>query len=225
MTQTPIRIRYYSDILCVWGYIGQKRVDELCARFGDQVLVTPRFMSVFGDVPSKMENAWKDRGGVRGYAEHVHKACEAFPEIPIHEACWISGTPTSSLPCHLYLGAIRSLEAAGAAPVGSEWRGAQVARRLFFEQATDISDARVLDELCRELGVSVESVHAQIQSGAAFAVLSGDLELMRTESIVMSPTLTFNEGRQRLQGNVGYRLMEANVRELLDVPHHGASWC
>ena len=30
-------------------------------------------------------------------------------------------------------------------------------------------------------------------------------------NITMSPTVVFNEGRQQLRGNVGYRVHEANV--------------
>ena len=33
------------------------------------------------------------------------------------------------------------------------------------------------------------------------------------------------DGRQRLAGNVGYRVIEANVRQLLNNPGVGASWC
>ncbi len=40
-----------------------------------------------------------------------------------------------------------------------------------------------------------------------------------------SPTLTFNEDRQRLTGNVGYRIIEANVRELLERPETQQTWC
>jgi hypothetical protein len=36
----------------------------------------------------------------------------------------------------------------------------------------------------------------------------------------------FNEGRQVLTGNVGYRVIEANVRELLRQPSDDqSSWC
>jgi len=40
-----------------------------------------------------------------------------------------------------------------------------------------------------------------------------------------SPTLLLNEGRQRLVGNVGYRILEANVRELFERPGVQQSWC
>jgi hypothetical protein len=37
--------------------------------------------------------------------------------------------------------------------------------------------------------------------------------------------LLFNEGRQRLTGNVGYRIIEANIRELLEGAPGQLSWC
>ena len=41
-----------------------------------------------------------------------------------------------------------------------------------------------------------------------------------------SPTLVFNEGRQRLYGNLGYRIIDVNIRELLrDTQSGEASWC
>jgi hypothetical protein len=33
------------------------------------------------------------------------------------------------------------------------------------------------------------------------------------------------EGRQKLYGNVGYRILEANIQEVLADPSERASWC
>jgi len=51
------------------------------------------------------------------------------------------------------------------------------------------------------------------------------LDLARTHSIQASPTLLFNEGRQRLSGNVGYRIIEANIRDLIEGAPGQLSWC
>jgi hypothetical protein len=41
-----------------------------------------------------------------------------------------------------------------------------------------------------------------------------------------SPTMILNQGRQKLFGNVGYRIIEANIQELLREPNPDqASWC
>ena len=41
-----------------------------------------------------------------------------------------------------------------------------------------------------------------------------------------TPTCLLNEGRQVLFGNMGYQVLEANIRELSREPAAGAaSWC
>ena len=40
-----------------------------------------------------------------------------------------------------------------------------------------------------------------------------------------SPTWVLNSGRQILYGNVGYRILNANIEELLKNPAVEASWC
>lgn len=46
---TPVPIIYFSDVLCIWAYISERRVKALKAAFGDQVQFEHRFCSVFGD--------------------------------------------------------------------------------------------------------------------------------------------------------------------------------
>jgi predicted DsbA family dithiol-disulfide isomerase len=59
----PIRISYYSDVLCVWAYIAQIRLDELAANFPDQVAIDYHFVSIFGNAHEKLETRWRDKGG------------------------------------------------------------------------------------------------------------------------------------------------------------------
>ena len=41
-----------------------------------------------------------------------------------------------------------------------------------------------------------------------------------------SPSFVLNEGRQKLYRNIGFRVIEANIQELLRVPgSNQASWC
>lgn len=64
-----------------------------------------------------------------------------------------------------------------------------------------------------------------LNCGAAHAAFAEDLEPARRQNVQASPTLIFNEGRQRLSGNVGYRLIEANIRELVEEAPGQQSWC
>jgi hypothetical protein len=47
-------------------------------------------------------------------------------------------------------------------------------------------------------------------------------ELLKLEG---SPSYILNDGRQKLYGNVGYRVIEANVTELLEHDDNQLSWC
>jgi predicted DsbA family dithiol-disulfide isomerase len=79
--------------------------------------------------------------------------------------------------------------------------------------------------IAEELGLPIDLIQAQIDSGEASAQLSKDLDLVAEHTVNVSPTLIFKEGRQRLNGNVGDRVIEANIRELLNNPPEEQSWC
>ena len=100
-------------------------------------------------------------------------------------------------------------------------------RAAFFEQAQDISQLPVLLALLGDDLIGRDAVIARIDSGEAYAALYHDEQLAKGYAVQGSPTYVFNEGRQLLYGNVGYRIIESNVRELLSAPQvEGApSWC
>ena len=64
-----------------------------------------------------------------------------------------------------------------------------------------------------------------LQNGSAMAALSGDLRSAQELAVKGSPTWVLNDGRQILYGNVGYRILGANIEELLKHPAAEASWC
>lgn len=95
-------------------------------------------------------------------------------------------------------------------------------RLVFFERRLDISSWSVLEDV----GVSVNDVQEAIDSGVAHADLEADHRDQQILMVQGSPTFILNEGRQKLYGNVGYGVIEANMKELLRSPMAGAaSWC
>ncbi len=223
----PIHISYFSDVLCVWAYIAQIRLDELQTTFQDKIAIAPHFVPVFGNAREKLENSWRDRGGFKGYSEHVHTVVKKFDHITVHPDIWTNVIPPSSTSCHLFLHAIQLLEMKGIVqPSGAVFEKATWAfREAFFTKLANISDRKVQLELAEELGLPIAAIQEQIDSGEAYALLSKDFELVKEHTVTVSPTLIFNEGRQRLNGNVGYRVIEANIRELLHNPPGEQSWC
>ena len=61
---------------------------------------------------------------------------------------------------------------------------------------------------------------------AAFARLATDYQDADKMRIEGSPSFVLNDGRQKLYGDVGFRIIEANIQELLRAPAGDqASWC
>lgn len=220
-----VRITHFSDLLCVWAYLAQVRCDELVAAFSGRVAIDYRYLHVFGDVAGKMQASWSSRGGVEAYARHVHEVAAGFPHVDVHPRVWLENTPTSSMPAHLVLCALRVLEDAGEVEEGARARTAWALREAFFTRCEDISAHGVLLDVASRCGAQPARIEAALGDGRAHAALAADLEQARDQSIRSSPTLIFNEGRQRLTGNVGYLIIEANVRELLEHSADQQSWC
>jgi predicted DsbA family dithiol-disulfide isomerase len=220
-----VRITHYSDVLCVWAYVSQVRIDELLQNFPGRVELEYRYFHVFGNVPRKMDSGWKDRGGVAGYGQHVKSVVDQFGHVALHPEIWVRDTPQSSLPGHLMLCAVRVLESDGVVAAGTLARAAWALRLAFFRDGADISSHAVLQRIGQAAGLPMGEVERVLGNGSAHAALAEDLDLARQHSIQASPTLLFNEGRQRLTGNVGYRIIEANIRELLEGVPGQLSWC
>jgi predicted DsbA family dithiol-disulfide isomerase len=225
MPGESVQITHFSDVLCVWAYVSQIRCDELLERFPDQTSLDCRYFHVFGDVAGKIGTGWSKRGGLAGYAEHVHGVAAGFSHVEIHPEVWVRHTPRSSMPAHLALCAVRTLVADGEADAGSVSATAWAIREAFFKDAVDVSERSVLIERVEAVGIAAAGLEARLDDGRAHAALADDLDEAKRQGIQTSPSLVFNEGRQRLAGNVGYRILEANVRELLEQPEEQSSWC
>lgn len=223
----PIRIFYFSDVLCVWAYIAQIRLEELKTAFPDNIEIEYHFVPVFGNAIEKLENNWCDRGGLSGYSNHVKETAKKFEHISVHPNIWTQEIPTSSTSAHLFLRAVHLLEVKGFVPKSDKVleKTTWAFREAFFTKLANISDRKVQLAIAKQLKLPTTKIKEIIDSGEAYAQLSKDMELVKEHNVTVSPTLIFNEGRQRLNGNVGYRVIEANIRELLHNPAGENSWC
>ena len=226
-----VKIEYFTDILCVWAYLAQIRMDELKAEFTDEVEIEYRFVPIFGAAKSSIENNWKEQGGAAGYNSKLQSMAKDWPHITLSPDLWTSVAPESSTSPHLYLKAIQlltSVERSGCEPIENvPWETAiWMFRKAFFSDARDIGDRHVQDDIALSLGLSAKDIHSLIDNGKAYAALESDRLAAEEYKVPGSPTLVLNEGRQLLYGNVGYRIIEANVRELLANLDRGeAAWC
>lgn len=217
---TPLRIDYYSDILCVWAWIAQPRLNELKKQWGNQIRIYHRYVDVFGDVEKKIEDSWTVKGGFSGFAQHVQHAVDKFDEITVNPQLWQKVQPKTSASAHLVVKAVELAHGAAVAET-IDFR----IRESFFLEAGDISSLDFLFEQLKSANLNSEEIQTQIHNGAAMTALMNDYRRAQTESIKGSPTYVLDGGRQVLFGDVGYRVIHANIEELLRRPSGAASWC
>ena len=223
---TPVPIVYFSDLLCVWAYIAQLRIDAVRRAFGDQVVFEHRVCSVFGDTARKIPATWGQEGGYQAFNAHLRQAVAAFPEVELNPEVWLTARPASSWSAHLFLKAAQLDEAAGGGAPGLAEQLDRALRRAFFVEARDIARREVQDEVAAGLGLDLPRIGAAIADGRAFAALASDHQDAEAMRIQGSPSFVLNDGRQKLYGNVGFRILEANIQELLRAPTATqASWC
>ncbi len=225
-SRKTVPVVYFSDMLCIWAYLAQVRVDTIKANYGEQVPFETRFCSVFADSHRKITTAWKGKGAYESFNAHLRQAVERFPEIKFNPEIWLVVRPASSTSVHVFLKAAQLAEASGDLAAGKAnaliWR----MRCAFFQDARDISRWGVQCDVALEADIDLDRLKALIQDGAAYAALGADYQDAETMGIKGSPTFVLNEGRQKLYGNVGYRIIHANIQELLSEPNPDqASWC
>jgi len=216
----PLIIDYYTDMLCVWAWIAQRRIDELDEQWGGKVRLRHHFVNVFGDTQAKMEKQWSDRGGFEGFAKHVQDSARTYEEAPLHPDLWLRVRPTTSATSHILLKAVELIESHDAMVS----MAARI-RHAFFVDAVDISDLANLIAIAETSGLPAAELNASLLSGQAMAALLSDYSRAEEHGIKGSPSWVMNGGRQILYGNVGYRILNANVEELLHHPEQEASWC
>lgn len=229
-----VKVFYFSDVLCVWAYAAQARLEQIDNDFGAQVEIDTHYCSVFGDALGKIAKGWKDKGGFAGFNAHLREVGERFDHIKLHPRLWLDVKPRTSASAHLFLRSVHLIEQEDEEGGASQNtftnslhnQASLKMRKAFFEDARDISDWRVHREICTEMGIDYVRIEAKIRSSEAIAQLERDYQLSAQYGAVGSPTFVMNEGRQKLFGNVGYRLIEANIQELLRAPtNDAASWC
>ena len=220
LVNKPLIIDYYTDILCVWAWIAQRRVDELNQKLENKIELQYYYVDVFGDVPTKIESQWKQNNGYVGFAEHVQKSASVFEHAHINPKIWSEVRPRTSANAHLVLKAVEiTYDKRKSINMALKFRTA------FFKDALDIGNLEILYGLIKANGLSQNIINTSIQDGSAMSGLMNDYQKSNQQGIKGSPSYVINGGRQTLYGNVGYRVLLANLEELLNNPEDEASWC
>jgi predicted DsbA family dithiol-disulfide isomerase len=220
MNGKSIEIDYYSDVLCIWAWITQRRIDELNKNFKGQIDIRYLYVDIFGDTSTRIKQQWANKGSYEGFACHLEESVADYDYVTVNSDIWNKVRPTTSANAHMVLKAIEMSHGEKHAINFS-----YILREAFFLHAIDISNLDNIFDLMESSNIDASPVKALITNGKALAALMCDYQNAKQFQIKGSPCFVMNEGRQVLFGNVGYRVLHMNIEELLNKVVTDASWC
>jgi predicted DsbA family dithiol-disulfide isomerase len=224
-----LTITYYSDVLCIWAYSAKIKIDEMKKQFGNKIALEYRYTPLFVNMHSMLEKNWADKGGLQGYNKMMHKLSGMFPYVEIHPEIGLKNLPHSSASCHQFLKAINLLEQRGEIKSDdaqntlleqADWQ----IRLGYFRDAQDVSQTSQLMSIAEQLKIPGNSIETLLSNGEAMAALASCTTDDKQKLIEGSPSFVLNEGRQKLYGNIGYHIIEANISALLETPEDKPVW-
>ena len=224
-----LTIDYYSDTLCIWAYTAKIKIDEMKKQFAGQISINYRYTPLFVDMHAMLEENWADKGGLQGYNTIMHKLNGMFPYVEVHPDIGLKNLPRSSASCHMFLKAIDLLEQRDEIKSDDEQNTLQeqadwLIRLGYFRDARDVSQQTVLMSFAEQLKIPVKPLETLLTNGEAMAALASCTTDDKQKLIEGSPTFVLNEGRQKLYGNIGYHVLDANIRALLEKPDDKPGW-
>lgn len=192
-----MRIEIYSDVMCPWCYIGERRLARALAAFpgGDAVEVAYRPYQLDPDAPATavpMRTYLERRFGARGDDMQRHVADAALGEGIRMD--FEKGLAVNTLAAH------RLLRLAGQEYGGGVQRA--LAERLFaahFEHGADVSDAGVLAGLAAEAGMDAGRAREYLAAGEGLEETRADLAAAAGLGIRAVPTFVI-DGRYAVEG-------------------------
>ncbi len=213
---TPIRLLCFTDLLCGFCYLVDQHLEQLKVSFGHQIEISYHFMSVYGDVRRRIDRSGKTQ---LAYGAMVRDTMKRYEHVEVHPEVFRDQPPTSSVPAHLYLRAVKLLEDQGLlerdhGPPPFErlmWR----LRVAYFRDLEDISKREVLDQIAGGLNIPCDSVARVIDDGRAFAELANDTELQRMHQVAVTPSLALAGSHVLLAGNFNYGELENALPEIV----------
>ncbi|MDW3094653.1 MAG: DsbA family protein [Gammaproteobacteria bacterium] len=220
MNNNPLIINYFTDILCVWAWIAERRLEELNIHFGSKIKISHRYIDLFGDTDSRIQDQWAEKGLHKGFGAHVMQAAAPYETAPVNADVWSKVCPTTSATAHMIIKAVELTYG-----YQSAVKFAKVLRESFFINAIDISNLQSLFTLLEKQKFDVNQIDPVLNNGKALAALMNDYQKANDYGIKGSPSFVLNDGRQNLFGNIGYKVLKANIEELLAKSTNEASWC
>jgi predicted DsbA family dithiol-disulfide isomerase len=189
-TDNMITIDVYSDVVCPWCYIGERRLEQaLAQRPGLQVDMRWRPFQLQPDAPPQGE-AWADTvqhkfGGPARAQQLFARVVGVGAEVGIpFDFAHIASSP-NTVDAHRLIGF--------AAERGREWEMARALFAAHFTEGRDLRDRDTLVALAAEVGLPADEARAYLESGAGAADVAESQETAQEYGITGVPFYVFND--------------------------------
>lgn len=225
MSDAKLPFQYWSDPLCIWAFVAQRKLESLLAEHGERLAVDYHVVPVFGSVPHRFRaGSWAAKG-VEGRVASTASVAARFGHPEVTGEVWRLDPPASSWAPGAVIKAVQGLESAGEVAPGAAadflW---QLRVRLFVDNQ-NIARRSVALHVAESAGLPVGAIEARLDDGSALAALFEDHQERERLRIQGSPTYVFDGGRAMLYGNFDEAVLQATVRELLGDRAAGCSVC
>ncbi|MCA9491058.1 MAG: DsbA family protein [Myxococcales bacterium] len=216
---------YWSDPMCIWAFVAQRKLDALLRRHGDVLAVDYRVVPVFGSVPERFSRGAWSRSGVAGRVEATARIAAEHGHPEVTGEVWAHDPPSSSWAAGAPIKAVIAGEAAGEVPEGLsatyQWR----LRCAMFVENRNIARRDVQLAVAEELDLARAPIERRLDDGSALAALFEDHQERERLRIQGSPTYVFDGGRAMLYGNFDEAVLGATVEALVAGLKVGGSAC
>lgn len=211
----PARVKfsYWSDPLCVWALVAQRKLDRVLGDLGEYLDVDYRIVPVFGSLRWRFaEGPWA-KEGIEGRVAATRRIAEQAGRTDVSGECWRRAMPSSSWAPAAAIKAVFALEDGRGEALGPVYQCAL--RERFFAREENIAMRGVQLEVAEELGVSRDAIERRLDDGSALAAVCEDHSEKERLRLQGSPTYVFEGGRAMLYGNFDYAILRSTVEELV----------
>ncbi|MDP9806387.1 putative DsbA family dithiol-disulfide isomerase [Trueperella bonasi] len=183
-----IVVHVWSDIACPWCWIGKQRLEQGIEQSGQQVAVEYHSYQLYPEAPSSAPASYiESLAGIKNLDEaEVRSMVESVGEVAREEGLtmdWDRAQHVNTFEAHQF---VYAAKAHGSTAEEAAELGTAAFERLYrahFTEGLNISDTDTLLELAEEMGLDVEQVEDELESGEHANAVRGDIRDARSLGI------------------------------------------
>lgn len=183
-----IVVHVWSDIACPWCWIAKQRLEQGIEQSGSRVAVEYHSYQLYPEAPSSAPGHYHESlGAMKGLdANAVREMIDKVTHAATEEGLtmnWDKAQQVNTFQAHqlVYAAKARGNDAEEAANLG-----AMAFERLFsahFSEGLNVADTDTLLEIAEDMGLDVEQVEIELESGEHANAVRGDIRDARSLGI------------------------------------------